>query len=92
MIENRDVEAWRQNIHGTFGYHYLMKEDYDTALENFSKSNPFNMWTTYYRAVAHEKKGEMEEAMKFYKKVADTNRNGLDLAFVRSKALEKVKE
>ena len=92
MIEQKDVEGWRQNIHGTLGYHYLMKEDYDSALENFSKSNPFNMWTTYYRAVAHEKKGEIEEAMTFYEKVAETNRNGFGLALIRSKAQEKVKE
>ena len=92
IIEKRDAEDWDQWLNGHLGYHYVLKGDYDKAIEHLAQSSPFNMWHTFYRAVAHEKKGEMEEAMKFYKKVADTNRNGLDLAFVRSKALEKVKE
>lgn len=92
MVEKRDVEAWTQDFYGTLGYHYLIKGDFDKAIENFAKSNPFNMFSTYYNAVAHDKKGEREEAMKFYKKVAEINRNGFGLALVRSKALEKVKE
>jgi tetratricopeptide (TPR) repeat protein len=92
VLATRDTEDWNQWLDGHLGYHYLLKGEYDKAIEHFAQSSPFNMWHTYYRAVAHDKKGEKEEAMKFYKKVANTNRDGLGLAFIRQKALEKVKE
>lgn len=92
ILDTKDAEDWNQWLDGHLGYHYVIKGDYDKAIEHLAKSDPFSMRHTYYRAVAYDKKGEKEEAMKFYKKVADTNRNGFGLALIRSKALEKVKE
>lgn len=92
LLEKRKISNEEQNFYSTLGHHEVMKGDYDKALECFAKGNQQHPMTMFYRAVAYEKKGNKEEAMKSYKNVAEHNVNSLPLALVRARALEKIKE
>ena len=44
----------------------------------------------YYSAMAHNKKGDQQNARKLFEKITQSNINSLNLALVRNRALEEL--
>jgi len=68
----------------------LADGDYDGAITNLEQANLQNPYVYYLLGMAHEGKGETEQARQLYRRVAAFNQvNSLNLAFIRLKAASK---
>ena len=66
------------------------KNNFDGALEHFGNADLENPYIWYWKAIALEKSGDGEQAMKMYSKVTNSYRNGIGLAVILIKAEKKV--
>ncbi|UCF19388.1 MAG: tetratricopeptide repeat protein [Gemmatimonadota bacterium] len=71
------------------GYVSLLQGDFDGAITHYEQSNPNNIYTTYYHAMALEGAGRAEEAKTLYQRVATENFNSAGLALVKKDAMAK---
>lgn len=73
------------------GYLEATQGNYDKALEMFQKGNPENPLNIYRTAMAYEKKGDKDNAKKWYQAVVNWNWTGFSYAIARPQALKKIK-
>jgi len=92
MVENRQNPGEERTLHSIYALREIKRGNYDKALEHFSKADTEDAFNWYYMAKAYEKKGDKENASKFYAKVANWNVNSLNLALVRQRAREKIQK
>lgn len=92
MVENRQNPGEERDLHFVYALREIKRGNYDKALEHFSKADTEDAFNWYYMAEAYEKKGDKENASKFYAKVANWNVNSLGLALVRQRAREKIQK
>jgi tetratricopeptide (TPR) repeat protein len=88
----------RKNPGEEMGFNLMMgmletrKGNYDQAIAYFSKTGTGGPMEWYYTALAYDKKGDRQNALKLFEKIAKWNVNGLDLALFRKRALEELKK
>lgn len=91
IVEQGKMPSAMQSVALMFGFLRLRQQKYEEATEYLLKGgNYYNTW--YYLGEAYEGKGDMEKAKEYYKKVASSNLCSLNLASVRSLAIEKLKK
>jgi hypothetical protein len=49
-------------------------------------------WTLYYTAEVYNKKGDRQNAVKLFEKIAKWNVNGMSLALVQKRAKDELKK
>ena len=91
-VEGRKNPDEEMNLNSMFGFLELKKANYDKALEYFSKANTMDPWTLYYTAEVYNKKGERQNAVKLFEKIAKWNVNGMSLALVQKRAKDELKK
>ncbi len=74
------------------GYLELKKGNYDRAIVYFNKGDIEDPWVWYYSAVAYNKKGDRQNALKQLEKVNKCHLNSLSLALVQKRAMEEFKK
>ena len=72
------------------GYLGMHEEDYENAIAHFEQTDQDNMYNRYMLAMAHEKSGDADGAMKIYQEIADYNFNNVGYALVRNEVKNKV--
>ena len=91
--ENMKQPVDEKEVNFYMGYSELKKGNYDKAIGYYSKADtmqsPFN-W--YCIAVAYNKKGDKQNALKYFEKIARLNVNSLDLAIFRKRAMAELKK
>jgi tetratricopeptide (TPR) repeat protein len=99
-----ELEKCRQEVESIknpgeeMGLNFLMgflesrKGNYDKAIEYFSKAGPEDPRVWYNNAVAYDKKGDRQNALKLFEKITKWNVNSLGLALVRKRAMEELKK
>jgi uncharacterized protein HemY len=90
VADQRQNPGEMRSLHLNLGMLENKKGNYDQALDHFSKADQQSPYTWFCMAEAHEKTGNEKEASKLYKKIAAWNTNGMDLAFVRARAVKKI--
>lgn len=90
IIESRKNPFEMGSFHTNWGILEMARGNYDKALEAFSKSNPDDPYSMFYKAMTLEKKGERDDAMKTYKEVVNWNWLGIPYALVRARAKQKL--
>lgn len=91
IVEQGKMPSAMQSVALMYGFLRLRQQRYEEAIEFLLKGgNYYNTW--YYLGEAYEGKGDMEKAKEYYKKVATANLCSLNLASVRSLAIEKLKK
>ena len=91
-VESRRNIGEEMMLNGLLGLLEIKKGNYDKAITYLLNSDGQDPWTWYYTGIAYSKKGEMENANKFFKKVTSCNISSLDLAVVRNRAFEELKK
>jgi tetratricopeptide (TPR) repeat protein len=89
--EGRKDVAQLKGVEGLLGFAELEAGRPDAALAHLEKADLRNPWFAFQRAVALERKGDVEGAARAYAAVASWNENGLPYAFVRARALAKAR-
>lgn len=89
QIENRNKPNEIKNLHNTVALIEMKKGNYQTAIENFNKTDldvsPYSMQQV---AIAYEKLGNTKMANEFHNKVRNNNSNGLGFALIRKSISE----
>ena len=80
------VQAW----HYLAGYLQLEKSDFKAAVEELKQANPDDPFHQLLLARAYEKLGAKDDAQKTYKKVVDSQQNGLERALAYPEAKKKL--
>jgi tetratricopeptide (TPR) repeat protein len=74
-------------------YSELKRGNYEKAIQYYSKTDtvqvPFNWYCT---GVAYSKKGDKQNASKYFEKIVKLNVNALDIAIFRKRAMEGLKK
>ncbi|HET6922263.1 MAG TPA: tetratricopeptide repeat protein, partial [Anaeromyxobacteraceae bacterium] len=78
-------------VEGLLGVSELEAGRPEAALAHLDKADLQNPWFAFQRAVALERKGDLEAAGRAHAAVAHWNQNGLPYALVRARALAKVR-
>lgn len=91
-VESRKNPGEEMNLNSMLGFYEMKKGNYDKAIEYFSKANKEDPWTMYYSAVAYNKKGDRQNALKLFEKITNWNVNSMRLALVRKRAMEDSKK
>lgn len=86
-VESRKNPGEEMNLNSMFGFFEVRKANYDKAIGYFAKASTENPWNWYYTAVAYNKKGDRQNAIKLFEKISKWNVNGLNLALVRKRAM-----
>ncbi|HVQ26297.1 MAG TPA: tetratricopeptide repeat protein, partial [Planctomycetota bacterium] len=79
------IPAW----HYLTGYLKLEAGDYKTAVAELQQANPDDPFHQLLLARAYEKAGAMDDARKTYKKVVESQNNGLERALAYPEAKKK---
>jgi tetratricopeptide (TPR) repeat protein len=91
IVEQGKMPSAMQSVALIFGFLRLRQQRYDEAIEYLLKGgNYYNTW--YYLGEAYEGKGETVKAKEYFTKVASANLCDINLASVRSLAIEKLKK
>jgi tetratricopeptide (TPR) repeat protein len=90
LVEERQNPDEKQFLHMILGLLETGKKNYEAAINHFDKADMESPYIWYRKAVALEKSGDTETAMKLYNKVATSYRNGLALAVILKQAEAKV--
>lgn len=91
IVEQRKMPSAMQSVALMFGFLRLRQKRYEEAIEFLLKGgNYYNTW--YYLGEAYEGKGDKEKAKEYFIKVASANLCDINLASVRSLAIEKLKK
>jgi tetratricopeptide (TPR) repeat protein len=80
------VPAW----HYLAGYLQLEKGDFKTAVEELKQADANDPFHQLLLARAYEKSGAKDDAQKTYKKVVDSQQNGLERALAYPEARKKL--
>ncbi len=80
------VQAW----HYLAGYLQLEKGDFKAAADELKQANPDDPFHQLLLARAYEKLGAKDDAQKSYKKVVDSQQNGLERALAYPEARKKL--
>jgi tetratricopeptide (TPR) repeat protein len=91
-VESRKNPGEEMELNSVMGMLETQKGNYDKAIEYFSKTGTGGPMQWYYTAVAYDKKGDRQNALKLFEKIAKWNVNGLDLALFRKRAMEELKK
>jgi tetratricopeptide (TPR) repeat protein len=87
-INNRFLIRLAHQISGMIA---LEEKQFDKALEELQQASQQNPYNLYRMALAYEGKGDRDQAIEMYKKVANQNTlNSMNYAFVRNQAKQKV--
>jgi len=86
--KQRDME----NYSYLLGHIYFEEKNYEKVIEHLKQANQENPYTLYLLALAESKVGNEKIASELFKKISNWNRNGLNYALVRNKAISKVEE
>ena len=87
IVEQRKMPSEMEFVNLLYGFSRLRQQNYEFLLKG---GNYYNTW--YYLGAAYEGKGEKEKAKEYFSKVASSNLLSLNLASVRSLAIEKLKK
>ena len=91
LMETRQNPGEMRVANTMFGFLRVKQQRYDEAIDFLLKGgNWYNTW--YYLGEAYEGKGDTENAKEYFKKVASANLLDMNLASVRSLAIEKLKQ
>jgi tetratricopeptide (TPR) repeat protein len=94
---NRKLLEPDQNPRKLEGYHRLMGKvnlmlkNYQRAIDHYQQANVNGVQVKHELALAHEGAGNIEDAQKLFKEVAEWNFNGVGYALIRNAAIEKTK-
>ncbi|MCK4823660.1 tetratricopeptide repeat protein, partial [bacterium] len=91
LVEERKNPDEKQFLHMILGLLETKKNNFDGALEHFGNADLENPYIWYWKAIALEKSGDGEQAIKMYSKVTNSYRNGIGLAVILIKAEKKVR-
>ncbi len=91
-VESRKKPAEEKQLNSFLARLEFKKGNYDKALEYFNKTEVIDPGNWYYTAMAYEKTGERQRALKLFKKITGWNYNSLSLAFVRKRSIEELKK
>ena len=91
IVEQGKMPSAMQSVALMFGFLRLRQQRYEEAIEYLLKGgNYYNTW--YYLGEAYEGKGDKVKAKEYFTKVASANLCDINLASVRSLAIEKLKK
>jgi tetratricopeptide (TPR) repeat protein len=90
-VESRKNPTEEMMFNSVTGYYYLQNGNWDNAIGNLSKADKESPLNWYYTAVAYTKKGDKDNAQKLFDKVSSCNVPSLELAVVRNRAKEGMK-
>src|SRR6266853_704869 len=76
-------------MHQLKGFIALYQGKYQEAAGHLRQGNPFDPYVTYQLAVATEGAGDVAQAKKLFREIADYNFNALGFALVRKEAQQK---
>jgi tetratricopeptide (TPR) repeat protein len=91
-VESRKNHGEELQLNAFLAYFEIKKGEYDKAIQHFSKADTEDPLNWYYTAVAYNKKGDKQSALKLYEEIAKCNINSLNLALVRKRAMEELKK
>lgn len=77
-----------EDHHELLGLIYFEKGDLAKAIEHLNQSDHEDPSILYHLAISESKAGDKTRATELFKKVSESNRNGLKYALVRSKAMD----
>lgn len=83
-VESRKNPGEEMEMNSMYGFFEIRKGNYDKAIEHFPKANTESPWNWYYNAVAYNKKGDKQNALKLFDKITKCNVNSFDLALVKT--------
>jgi tetratricopeptide (TPR) repeat protein len=90
-VESRKNPTEEMMFNSVTGYYYLQNGNWDNAIGNLSKADKESPLNWYYTAVAYDKKGDKDNAKKLFAKVTSCNVPSLELAIVKNRAKEGMK-
>jgi tetratricopeptide (TPR) repeat protein len=91
-VESRKNPGEEMGLNSLMGFLESKKGSYDKAIEYYSKAGKEDPWVWYNTAIAYNKKGDKQNALKFFEKITKWNVNSLDLALVRKRAMEELRK
>jgi tetratricopeptide (TPR) repeat protein len=91
-VESRKNPGEEMGLNFLMGFLESRKGNYDKAIEYFSKAGPEDPRVWYNTAVAYNKKGDRQNALKLFEKITKWNVNSMGLALVRKRAMEELKK
>jgi tetratricopeptide (TPR) repeat protein len=91
-VESRKNPGEEMGLNSSIGFLESRKGNYDKAIEYFSKAGKEDPWVWYNTAVAYNKKGDRQNALKLFEKISKWNVNSMDLAVVRKHSIEELKK
>ena len=91
-VENRNNPGEEMQLNSCLAFIELKKGNYDKAIEYYNKVDVEDPWAWYYNALAYNEKGERQNAIKLYEKIANCNSNSLMLALVRKRSMEELEK
>jgi len=91
-IESRKNPGEKMAMNSLFALFELKKGNYDKAIQYFSEADTQDPLNWYYTAIAYNKKGDKQNALKLFEKVSKWNVNSLNLALVRKRAMDELKK
>lgn len=92
MVEDRQNQNKEMDLNFLYAFREIKKGNYNRAIDFLSKADVADPYNWFYIALAYDKKGDKENASRFYKMLADCNVNSLGLALVQKKSKIKIKE
>lgn len=91
-VENRNNPGEDMQLNSCLAFIELKKGNFDKAIEYYNKVDVEDQWVWYYNALAYNKKGEKQNAIKLFEKIANCNCNSLMLAIVRKPSILELKK
>ena len=79
-----------EGYHGLLGLVELLQGNHGAAAEQLRKSDRNEVYVKYHLALAEEGAGNLEEAKRLFKEVAEWNFNSVGFALVRKDALARM--
>jgi tetratricopeptide (TPR) repeat protein len=81
-----------ENYYSLLGIICFEETNYEKSIKHLNQANQENPYTLYLLAVSEAKVGDKKKATELFKKIANWNRNGINYALVRNKAIAMVEK
>ncbi len=90
LLEGDNNPRRFEGYHGLLGLIELLQGNYSRSAEQLAKSNRNDLYVKYHLALAEEGAGNVEQARRLFKEVAEWNFNSVGFALVREDALARI--
>lgn len=89
-VNSRKNPGEEMFLNSLLAFYEIKKGNLEKSIQYYSKADAEDPMNWYYSAMAHNKKGDQQNARKLFEKITQSNINSSNLALVRNRALEEL--